>query len=79
MCGVDLEDGLQSNSMFSMMTMELCLTDAGLACYEDVVSAVYEYLALMRADPGPQEWVFSELKAVREMSRYTRNLLLLMM
>ena len=67
MCGVDLEDGLQSNSMFSMMTMELCLTDAGLACYEDVVSAVYEYLAMMRADPGPQEWVFGELKAVREM------------
>ena len=25
------------------------------------------YLALMRAEPGPQEWVFQELKAVREM------------
>lgn len=40
MCGVDREDGLQCNSMFSMMMMELSLTEDGLTHYQDVISAV---------------------------------------
>jgi hypothetical protein len=40
------EDGLQCNSMYSMMAMELSLTDDGLNHYEDVISAVYQYLLL---------------------------------
>jgi nardilysin len=67
MCGVEREDGLQCNSMFSLMVVELSLTEDGLKHYHDVISAVYQYLALMRAEPGPQKWVYDELKAVREM------------
>jgi secreted Zn-dependent insulinase-like peptidase len=40
MCGIDREDGLQCNSMFSMMVMELSLTEDGLTHYQDVISAV---------------------------------------
>lgn len=41
--------------------VSITLTDLGLDRWQDVVTTVFQYIAMLKA-AGPQEWVFEELR-----------------
>jgi secreted Zn-dependent insulinase-like peptidase len=41
--------------------VSITLTDLGLERWQDVVTVVFQYIAMLKA-VGPQEWVFQELR-----------------
>ncbi|GBB86466.1 hypothetical protein RclHR1_01290010 [Rhizophagus clarus] len=73
----------QENIGFGFFVVLLELTESGLANYEDVVVHVFQYIEMLK-QVGVQEWIYHEIKKLREISfrfrekylpiRYTINL-----
>ncbi len=61
-CGCD-GSNFESNSMITILRVQIVLTAKGLANWMNVAKVVVQYLKMLRC-VGPQEWVFRELQRV---------------
>jgi nardilysin len=66
LCAGVSEGGHERSSAAWLFTVGVTLTDAGLAAWRDVAALVFQYTSLLR-DSGPQEWIFAELAAIKNM------------
>ncbi len=57
---------LECNSLFTLLQVTVVLTAKGLANWVQVVTAVVQYLTLMKRE-GPQEWIFRELQRIAQL------------
>lgn len=57
------DDGSRSCVAWSIFTLRMELTDAGLANVNEVVAMVFAYFDLLRTR-GPQEWIHTEVRTV---------------
>ncbi|KJE93448.1 insulin degrading enzyme, variant 1 [Capsaspora owczarzaki ATCC 30864] len=58
---------VNSHNGFSFFSIHIELTEKGLTATDDVVMAVFQYIAMMRAR-GPQEHIFQECKALGDLA-----------
>ena len=65
--GVDSSSNFDSNSMFSIFSLSIQLSESGLANWVAVVFHLCRYIDLLKSD-GIQEWVFQELKQIAQVS-----------
>ena len=49
----------------AFLSVSVRLTEDGLSHYQEVVTSIFEYIALLKEDP-PQKWIFEELKRMSE-------------
>ncbi|XP_017771798.1 PREDICTED: nardilysin-like isoform X2 [Nicrophorus vespilloides] len=61
------ETGSEHNSMYAYFTINLVLTEKGLEHFEELVTAVFAYINLLRK-VGPQERIFKEIQTVEQTS-----------
>ncbi|KAI8375164.1 Metalloenzyme, LuxS/M16 peptidase-like protein [Blakeslea trispora] len=54
-----------SGNGYAMMNVTIELTEQGLANYENVVAAVFEYIELMK-ESGVKKWIFDEIKSLAD-------------
>lgn len=54
-----------NNSMFSLFSVSISLTDLGFANWVVVVDMVFEYIRMLRK-LGPQKWLFDELQRMAQ-------------
>ena len=60
-------------SHFSFFTVTITLTDAGCECIPDVISSLFEYYAVLKANPPTQE-LFDEFKTLGHLNfEYSTN------
>ena len=52
---------------FAFFKVNAELTQEGLAAYQDVAAAIFQYISLLKATP-PQEWAFREVSMISEMA-----------
>eukprot|EP00898_Chlorokybus_atmophyticus_P001398 jgi/Chlat1/2259/Chrsp17S08725 len=60
------ESGYDRGTCAFIFGVQIFLTDLGYEKVLDVIDAVFQYLALLRSE-GPQEWVFTEIKAIADL------------
>eukprot|EP01036_Dinobryon_divergens_P028604 gene28604-37575_t len=65
--GVDSSSNFDSNSMFSIFSLSIQLSESGLANWVAVVFHLCRYIDLLKSD-GIREWVFQELKQIAQVS-----------
>lgn len=61
------ETGTEHNTLYTLFTVSLSLTEAGYEHLKDVIQAVFSYLNMLK-QTGPNRRIFEELKSVSEMS-----------
>ncbi|XP_050498673.1 nardilysin-like isoform X3 [Diabrotica virgifera virgifera] len=54
-----------NNSLFSLFTLNVVLTEEGLKHVFDVIAVIFAYINLLKTE-GPQEQVFEELKVIAD-------------
>ncbi|XP_022187106.2 nardilysin [Nilaparvata lugens] len=57
--------GLESNTMYSIFTLSVSLTEEGLKNIDEVFKLIFCYLNMMKLT-GPQERIFTELQSIAE-------------
>jgi nardilysin len=66
LCAGVAEGGHERSTAAWLFTVGVTLTDAGVAAWRDVAALVFQYCSLLRAS-GPQQWIFAELAAIKNM------------
>lgn len=61
------ESGSEHNSMFTLFTISLILTEDGMKHLTEVIEAVFGYIDLLRRT-GPQERIFREIQKIEDTS-----------
>ncbi|KAJ8920211.1 hypothetical protein NQ315_011872 [Exocentrus adspersus] len=61
------ESGTEHNSMYTLFTVSIVLTDQGLCKVNEVIEAVCSYMNLLRKI-GPQSRIFDEIKMIADTS-----------
>ena len=56
----------ESNSLFTLLRVQLLLTAKGLSNWMYVAQIVVQYIAMLRSI-GPQEWIFRELQRIAQL------------
>lgn len=60
------DDSSKSCIPWSVFTIRMELTDAGLENIDEIISIVFAYIDLLKRK-GPQEWIFQEVKTVGDL------------
>lgn len=60
-------DGYECGTYAAKFDVTMKVTESGIAHWEDIVHAVFEYLTMLRASKYP-DWVFDELRAISDIS-----------
>jgi insulysin len=60
------DDGSKSCVPWSIFTVRMELTEAGLENVDEIVNMVFAYVDLLKSK-GPQEWIYSEVKTVGDL------------
>ncbi|CAG2165740.1 unnamed protein product, partial [Oppiella nova] len=50
---------------FAFFTVTVDLTEQGIECIDDIIALVFQYINLLKRE-GPKQWIFDELKQIRE-------------
>ncbi|XP_066256356.1 nardilysin [Euwallacea similis] len=67
------ETGTEHNSLFTLFTVSLSLTDEGYNHLNEVIEAVFSYLAMLKKT-GPSRRIFDEAKSISDISfRYAHE------
>nr|CAH7725466.1 unnamed protein product [Callosobruchus chinensis] len=67
------ESGTELNSIYSLYTVSIVLTEEGLKQLDEVIAAVFSYLHMLK-QIGPQERVFKEMKLIADTAfRFARE------
>nr|CAI5844579.1 unnamed protein product [Callosobruchus analis] len=67
------ESGTELNSIYSLYTVSIVLTEEGLKHLDEVIAAVFSYLHMLK-NIGPQERVFNEMKLIADTAfRFARE------
>lgn len=61
------ETGTEHNTLYTLFTVSLSLTEAGYEHLKEVIQMVFAYLNMLK-QTGPSQRIFEELKSVSEMS-----------
>ncbi|KAG5888587.1 hypothetical protein JTB14_029883 [Gonioctena quinquepunctata] len=61
------ETGSEDNSMFTLFTVSIVLTEEGLKNLNEVIDVVFSYINLLKK-MGPQERLFNEVKTIADTS-----------
>ncbi|XP_055534870.1 nardilysin isoform X2 [Wyeomyia smithii] len=65
--------GFEKNSLFTLFTVSVTMTDNGLDNIEDILRAIYSYVRMLKRS-GPVEWLYEELKEIEATSfRYRKE------
>nr|CAH7769482.1 unnamed protein product [Callosobruchus chinensis] len=71
--GSNGESGTELNSIYSLYTVSIVLTEEGLKQLDEVIAAVFSYLHMLK-QIGPQERVFKEMKLIADTAfRFARE------
>ncbi|CAH2005923.1 unnamed protein product [Acanthoscelides obtectus] len=67
------ESGTELNSIYSLYTVSIVLTEEGLKQVDEVIAAVFSYLSMLK-QIGPEERVFNEMKLIADTAfRFARE------
>lgn len=55
------DSNFDTNSVYTLFTLSISLTEKGIVNWPQVVCVVYQYLSMLKATP-PQKWIFDELQ-----------------
>lgn len=65
--------GFEKNSLYTLFSVSVTMTDKGLDNIEDILTAIYSYIRLLK-ETGPVEWLYEELKEIEATSfRYRKE------
>uniref|UniRef100_A0A182W7X3 Nardilysin n=1 Tax=Anopheles minimus TaxID=112268 RepID=A0A182W7X3_9DIPT len=65
--------GFEKNSLYTLFTTSITMTDQGLENIEEILKAVYSFVRLLKQQ-GPNEWIFKELQELEATSfRYRKE------
>ncbi|XP_053683662.1 nardilysin-like [Sabethes cyaneus] len=65
--------GFEKNSLFTLFSVSVTMTDKGLDNVEEILRAIYSYIRLLKKT-GPVEWLYEELKKIEGTSfRYRKE------
>ncbi|XP_049291275.1 nardilysin-like isoform X2 [Anopheles funestus] len=65
--------GFEKNSLYTLFTTSITMTDHGLQNVEQILKAVYSFIRLLKFQ-GPVEWIFKELQELEATSfRYRKE------
>ncbi|XP_053669119.1 nardilysin-like [Anopheles marshallii] len=65
--------GFEKNSLYTLFTTSITMTDHGLENVEQILTAVYSFIRLLKLQ-GPVEWIFKELQELEATSfRYRKE------
>ncbi|XP_058827412.1 nardilysin-like isoform X2 [Topomyia yanbarensis] len=65
--------GFEKNSLFTLFSVSVTMTDKGLDNIDEILQAIYSYIRLLKKT-GPVEWLYNELKEIEATSfRYRKE------
>ncbi|XP_052564795.1 nardilysin isoform X2 [Culex pipiens pallens] len=65
--------GFEKNSLYTLFSVSVIMTDKGLDNIEEILKAIYSYMRLLK-QTGPVEWLFKELQDIEATSfRYRKE------
>ncbi|XP_053674496.1 nardilysin-like [Anopheles nili] len=65
--------GFEKNSLYTLFSISITMTDHGLENVEEILKAVYSFIRLLKRE-GPVEWIFKELQELEATSfRYRKE------
>lgn len=59
--------GFEKNSLYTLFSVSIVMTDHGLQNVEQILEAVYSFVRLLKRE-GPVEWIFNELRELEATS-----------